>query len=187
MTVWPLNFLTEYNINTFEEKNFFFLWRPIVDCKIPKKRDQRVALSGFWLLIHGYFPSKVSCFYVLMQNFFTYLLDYFAALNLLFSVTLPSFCFLLFFRCSSAAIIILSKSTWYVMFSQTKFQIGINICHKTLLQWVQFKPHSSTLTNIESLTSNIRQSFQICRRKKEKEENNGNYKAFCVTRKRNKY
>ena len=68
-----------------------------------------------------------------------------------------------------------------------EIQIGINIYHKTLLQWVRFKPHSSILTNVESLTSNIRQSFQICRREKEKEENNGNDKAFCVTRKRNKY
>ena len=158
-------------------------------CGLQNTQEKGPAGGFEWFLTSNSWVLSIQSFMLLRLDakFFHLFTGLFCSLELLFSVTLPSFCFLLFFRCSSAAIIILSKSTWYVMFSQTKFQIGINICHKTLLQWVQFKPHSSTLTNIESLTSNIRQSFQICRRKKEKEENNGNYKAFCVTRKRNKY
>ena len=72
------------------------------------------------------------------------------------------------------------------MFSHTKFQIGINICHLTFLQCLQIKPHFSSLTNVENQTSNFCQSVQICRGEKEREENNGNCKAFCVIRKRNK-
>ena len=72
------------------------------------------------------------------------------------------------------------------MFSHTKFQIGINIWRITFLQWVQIKPHPSSLTNIENSTSNFCQSVQICCREKGKEENNGNCKAFCVTHKCNK-
>ena len=45
-----ISFLTVYNINTFETHSLT-LWRPIPVCKIPKKRDQRVGLSGFWLLM----------------------------------------------------------------------------------------------------------------------------------------
>ena len=43
------------------------------------------------------------------------------------------------------------------------------------------KPHSSSLTNEENLTNNFGQSVQIFCREKEKEGNNGNSKAFCVT------
>ena len=39
-----ISFLTVY-INAFEK--FFSLRRPIPVCKIPKKRDQQVSLSGF--------------------------------------------------------------------------------------------------------------------------------------------
>ena len=77
------------------------------------------------------------------------------------------------------------RSTCYVMFSHTKFQNGINISHVTFLQCVWNKPHSSSLTNVESLTSNFVYSVQICRREKEKEENNGSCKVLCVTSKRN--
>ena len=38
-------------------------------------------------------------------------------------------------------------STWYVMFSQGKFQIAINMYHVTFLQCVWIKSHSSSLTN----------------------------------------
>ena len=70
------------------------------------------------------------------------------------------------------------------MFTHTKSQIGINISQITFLQCVRIKPHSFSLTNVENSTSNFRQSVKICCREKEKEENNGNCKAFCVTRKR---
>ena len=43
----------------------------------------------------------------------------------------------------------------------------------------------SSLTNVDSLTSNFRQSVQICCGEKEREENNGNCKAFSVAHKRN--
>ena len=77
-------------------------------------------------------------------------------------------------------------STWHVIFLHTKFPIAIKISHVAFLQCVWIKPHSSNLTNVESLTSNFGQSVQMCCREKEKEENNGNCKAFCVTRKRKK-
>ena len=82
------------------------------------------------------------------------------------------------------------------MFSHTKFQIGFNICHITFLQCGQTKPHSSSLKIVENSTSNFHQSEQICCGEEQQsflrytqaqeEENNGNFKAFCVTRKRNK-
>ena len=72
------------------------------------------------------------------------------------------------------------------MLSRTKFQGGINICYITFLQCVRIKPQSPSLTNAENSTSNFHQSIQISCRGKEREENNGSYKAFCVTRKRNK-
>ena len=78
------------------------------------------------------------------------------------------------------------ESTWYVMFSPTKFESGINICHKTFHQCVRIKPHLSNLANVENSTSNFRQSVQICCGEKGREENNSNCKAFGVTRKRNK-
>ena len=71
------------------------------------------------------------------------------------------------------------------MFSQTKFEIAINICHITFLRCVRIDPHSASLTNVENLTGNFCQSVQICFREEQREENNGNCKAFCVTRKRN--
>ena len=74
--------------------------------------------------------------------------------------------------------------TWHVIFLHTKFPIAIKISHVAFFQCVWIKPHSSNLTNVESLTSNFGQSVQICCR--EKEENNSNCKAFCVTRKRKK-
>ena len=49
-----------------------------------------------------------------------------------------------------------------------------------------FNPHSSSLTNEEDLANIFGQSVQICCGEKEKEENNGNCKVFCVTRKLNK-
>ena len=76
--------------------------------------------------------------------------------------------------------------TWHVIFLHTKFPIAIKISHVAFFQCVWIKPHSSNLTNVESLTSNFGQSVQICCREKEKEENNSNCKAFCVTRKRKK-
>ena len=75
--------------------------------------------------------------------------------------------------------------TWHVMFSQTEFQTGINICHM-FLQCFRIEPHSSRLINVKNSTSNFRQFVQICCREKEREENNGNCKAFCFTRKRSK-
>ena len=55
------------------------------------------------------------------------------------------------------------------------------------LQCVRIEPHSSGLTNVEKSTSNFRQSVQICCREEQREENNGNCKAFCVIRKRKKH
>ena len=40
------------------------------------------------------------------------------------------------------------------MFSHTKFQSIINICHVMFLQCVRIKPQSSSLTNVENSTSN---------------------------------
>ena len=76
------------------------------------------------------------------------------------------------------------RSTWHIMFPHTDSQIVINIYCVTFLQCVWIKPNSSGLTNVENVTSNFRQFIQICCREKEKEENRGNCKAFCVTRKR---
>ena len=42
-----ISFLTVFNVNTFEEKNFFFLWRHIPVCKISKESDKLVDLNGF--------------------------------------------------------------------------------------------------------------------------------------------
>ena len=47
------------------------------------------------------------------------------------------------------------------------------------------RPCSSNLTNLENSTSNFCQSVQICCREEQKEENNGYWKAFYVTRKCN--
>ena len=77
-------------------------------------------------------------------------------------------------------------SKWHAMFSQIKFQIGINSSHVTFLRCVWIKPHSSSLTNVKISTSSFCQSFQICCREDQKEGKNGNCKAFCVIRKRNK-
>ena len=77
-----------------------------------------------------------------------------------------------------------NNMAWHVMFSYTKYETGINISHKTFPQCVWFKPHLSSLINLESLTIIFGQSVQICSRKKEKEKNNGNCKAFYITRKR---
>ena len=73
-------------------------------------------------------------------------------------------------------------STKHVMFSHMKLQIGINICHVMFLRCVLIKTHSSSLTNLESSTSSFCQSVKICCREEQREENNGNCKAFCVTR-----
>ena len=75
---------------------------------------------------------------------------------------------------------------WHDMFSHTKFQTGISFCHVTFFQCVWIKPHSSSLTNVENLTSNFCQSFQIFCRENEKEGNNRNCKAFFVIPKRKK-
>ena len=73
-------------------------------------------------------------------------------------------------------------SACHVMFLHKKFLIGMNIYLVIFLQCVWIKPHSSSLTNEENLTRSFGQFVQIsCREKKE--ENNGNCKAFCVTRK----
>ena len=48
------------------------------------------------------------------------------------------------------------------------------------------KSHLSSSTNVENFTSNFGQSVQICCREKEKEENNGNCKAFSVIHKHKK-
>ena len=61
-----------------------------------------------------------------------------------------------------------------------------DICHITFLKCVRIDSHSPSLTNVENSTSNFRQSVQICCREEQKEENNGNWKAFGVTRKRKK-
>ena len=85
-----------------------------------------------------------------------------------------------------SAIIIFSKAHGMSILSHTKVEIRINICHIKFFQCVRFKPRSSSSTNVENSTSNFRQSVQICCREAQKEENNGNCQAFCVTRKRNK-
>ena len=76
-------------------------------------------------------------------------------------------------------------STWHVMFSNTKFHIRINISQVTFYRFIWIKPHSPSLTNLERLRSIFCQSVQICSREGQREENNGNGKGFCVTRKQN--
>ena len=61
-----------------------------------------------------------------------------------------------------------------------KFQIGTNFSHVTSLQCVWIKPHSSSLTNVENLTSNFGQFVKICYGEKEKEENSDHCKAFSL-------
>ena len=53
-----------------------------------------------------------------------------------------------------------------------------------ILQCVRIRPHSSSLTTMENSTRNIHQPVQTCCIEKEKEGNNGNCKAICVTRNR---
>ena len=53
------------------------------------------------------------------------------------------------------------------------------------LRCVRIEPHSSGLTNVENSTRKFHQSVQNCCREEQREENNGNCKAFCVIRKRN--
>ena len=55
------------------------------------------------------------------------------------------------------------------------------------LQCVRIELHSSSLTNVENSTSNFRQSVQIWYREEQKEENNGNCKAFRAASKTNKF
>ena len=50
----------------------------------------------------------------------------------------------------------------------TKFQIGINICHVTFLQCAWIKLDSSSLANVENVTSNFGRSLRIYCREKEK-------------------
>ena len=50
-----------------------------------------------------------------------------------------------------------------------------------LPQWVWIKPHSSSLTIQENLTSKFNKSVLIWGGEKEKVGNNGNCKAFWVT------
>ena len=59
--------------------------------------------------------------------------------------------------------------------------VYLNKCRKFDKQVWSVSPD---LLHIENLTSKFGQSLQICCREKEKEENNGNCKAFCVTHKR---
>ena len=47
-----------------------------------------------------------------------------------------------------------------------------------VLQCAWIKPHSSIITNIENLTSNLRQSVEIYCGEKQKEEDNGNCNFF---------
>ena len=55
----------------------------------------------------------------------------------------------------------------------------------TLVPKFTLRPGSSNLTNLENSTRNFCQSVQTCCREEQKEENNGNCKAFYVTRKCN--
>ena len=69
------------------------------------------------------------------------------------------------------------------------FTHEISDCNKYLLymklfQCVRIEPHSSSLKNMENSTSNFVSSSRFAIEKKKK--NNGNCKAFYVTRKRNK-
>ena len=61
------------------------------------------------------------------------------------------------------------KSTRHIMLSHTKFQIGINICHRKFSQCIWIEPHSSSVTYVENSTSNFRQFVQICCREEERE------------------
>ena len=68
------------------------------------------------------------------------------------------------------------------MFSHTKFQGGINICHIIFLQCVRINLHSSSLINIESFISPARFALE----KKKEKKIMAIAKLFCVTCKRNK-
>ena len=76
--------------------------------------------------------------------------------------------------------LLFSLKHWHVIISHMKFQV--NLKKHNVFQCVSIMVHSSNLKNVENLTRNFRQSFQIYCREREKEENNGNCKAFCVTR-----
>ena len=52
--------------------------------------------------------------------------------------------------------------------------------HEVIFQYVRITLNLSSLTNMKKFTSNFRQSVQICCREKEREENNGNCKAFSL-------
>ena len=84
----------------------------------------------------------------------------------------------------SSAIIILFKAHNMSRFHTRNFRLE-SIFVTTFLQRVRIKPHLSSLRSVENSRNNFRQSVQICCREKEKEENDGNCKAFCVTRKHN--
>ena len=68
------------------------------------------------------------------------------------------------------------------MFSHTKFEIALNICHITFLWWVQIDPHLSRLTNVENLSGNFCQFVQTFFSEEQREENSI-CKALCVMRK----
>ena len=55
-----------------------------------------------------------------------------------------------------------------------------------VFQCVRIKPSWSSVTNEENSTINFCQSVQISCREEERQENNSNYKTFCLTRKRKK-
>ena len=61
-----------------------------------------------------------------------------------------------------------------------EFQSGIKIRNITFLECVRINPHSSSFTNVGNSTSNFLPSVQISCGEKEREENNGNCKAFAL-------
>ena len=77
------------------------------------------------------------------------------------------------------------ESTWHVMFSHAKFQIGINICHvmSSNVSELSHTRLAQQMSKVDEQLSSVRPDS--LKRKKQREENDGNCKAFCVTRKRN--
>ena len=73
-------------------------------------------------------------------------------------------------------------------FSNKSWEISNQQNQQSLLedifQCVRIRSHLPRLTNLENLTSNSRQFVLIYYREEQKEENDGNLKAFCDTRKR---
>ena len=80
----------------------------------------------------------------------------------------------------TSAIIISSEAHGMSCLNRRNSRLEKNICHVTFLQCAWVKLHSSSLTNVEQLTSNFGHSVQIYNRGKEKTKMMAIAKSFTL-------